>query len=121
MLTQEDLKNIKDLVEDVVEIKLKKSFAEFHKEMNQRFEEINHKFEDINQRFEGVNHKFEEINQRFIDINRRFRDQNEYIDRCFQNQAELIKQTYLPIKKFEEYKQNIKTAFGIVSDKPIDK
>lgn len=48
-----------------------------------------------------------------------FKEQNEYIDRCFQNQAELIKQTYLPRAEFEKYRNNIKNAF-ILGDKPSD-
>jgi hypothetical protein len=40
-----------------------------------------------------------------------FKEQNEYIDRCFQNQAELIKQTYLPKVEFEKYRNNVKNAF----------
>lgn len=48
-----------------------------------------------------------------------FKEQNEYIDRCFQNQAELMKQTYLPRADFEKYRNNVKNAF-ILADKPHD-
>jgi|LakMenE18May11ns_1017448.scaffolds.fasta_scaffold9949057_3 hypothetical protein len=51
------------------------------------------------------------------EIGQRFKEQNEYIDRCFQNQAELIKQTYLPRDEFEKYRKNVKDAF-ILADSP---
>ena len=100
-LVQEDLRQIKGLVETLIAKKIAPSASsneekaasllsdkdlieKILQQMDKRFEQMDRRFEQVDKRFEDMNRRFEDMNKRFEDMNRRFEEMRKDMNKRFQ-------------------------------------
>jgi hypothetical protein len=105
MLTQEDLKNIENLLQPKFD------------QINQRLDKLERKVDRLELRINYIEKSLAEFKE---ETKLKFKEQSTYIYMSFQNQLEVFKQTFVTKDEFEKFKDTVGFS-GFVSDKPNNK
>jgi hypothetical protein len=109
MLTQEDLKNIENLLQPKFD------------QINQRLDNIEFRIDKLERRVGRLELRIDYIEKNFREFReetgQKFKEQSTYIYMSFQNQLEVFKQTFVTKDEFEKFKDTVGFS-GFVSDKP---